>query len=637
MTPPSLSRVPLLVGAGAMSGGVMCFYGFGLPQWMGILCVALALVGTAGLWWFWRRIPPRWIGAGWGLLVLGFFGCGMVAAQSAAWGAPPEVASVISSRVERVDTTERGLRLLVKTEGWSARHSEESGALRCRIMLYTDSLSGTSLEGCRIAFPCQLKEIDRTASPGKYLWAQGVDYFSRVNGDWILVTSESGEWLTRWLNQARHYTKRLVDTSGLHEDTASLLKAMLTADRSDLAPEVREDFRRVGLVHVLAVSGMHVVVVAMVLALALFWLDMLGLRWLRIILLALGVWAYALFAGMGAPVVRAAIMATMVGIALLSQRHTSPLNALGAAMVIILFCYPRSLYEAGFQMSFLVTAGLILFAGRGFSPSSSRAGRKIWGWVLVPVVAMVVAWPLAGYWFHGLPLLSVPANAVLTPILVPWYVAGLCHLGCAAFGLSSGLLARLTDHGAWLLTQGAHMGAEPGWSYLQIWPAGETVVCYLVALCALAWVLHGGKRWGWYVMGSAAAACVILSLYLPPALPADSLEVRPYAQGCHISSLRHGQSASTELEGNQIACCTLLGQRVALLDSEGISACKPKQKRDCDILVIGPRFRQTLGEALRHFRPKKIMVHSAAGYSRYQELRAEWEEMHLPDIRFCEY
>jgi len=138
----------------------------------------------------------------------------------------------------------------------------------------------------------------------------------------------------------------------LHSEDAAMLNAMLFGDRTHLTQVLRTAFERTGTFHLFVVSGLHVAL----LAAGLFWL----LRRLRLpegwaVLIAIaGATCYAALTGFGIPAQRALLMTSIFLIARWIDREITALNALGAAALAVLVADPRALFEASFQMTFLV-------------------------------------------------------------------------------------------------------------------------------------------------------------------------------------------------------------------------------------------------------------------------------------------
>jgi competence protein ComEC len=138
----------------------------------------------------------------------------------------------------------------------------------------------------------------------------------------------------------------------LTPEDASMLNAMLFGDRTHLTRALRESFERTGTFHLFVVSGLHVALLAG----GLFWfLRRLRLpQGLAILLTILVAFAYAELTGFGIPAQRALIMTAIYLIARWLDREITALNALGAAALAVLVLDPRSLFEASFQMTFMV-------------------------------------------------------------------------------------------------------------------------------------------------------------------------------------------------------------------------------------------------------------------------------------------
>ena len=138
--------------------------------------------------------------------------------------------------------------------------------------------------------------------------------------------------------------------------TGGLVAAMVIGDRSELRRDVRNDFQRTGIYHILVVSGMNVGIIAAV----VFWV----LRRLRVsditssVLTVLLCCGYALLTDGGAPILRATLMLAIYLGARLLYRERAALNAVGVAALALLVADPRSLFEASFQLTFVSVAAI---------------------------------------------------------------------------------------------------------------------------------------------------------------------------------------------------------------------------------------------------------------------------------------
>ncbi len=142
----------------------------------------------------------------------------------------------------------------------------------------------------------------------------------------------------------------------LGTEDAAMLNAMLFGNRTALTQSLRDAFQRTGTFHLFVVSGLHVVL----LATALFW----ALRRVRfpeglaVVLTIAIATAYTLLTGFGVPAQRALLMTSLYLVARWLDRETSALNALGFSALTVLVLDPRALFEASFQMTFLVIVAI---------------------------------------------------------------------------------------------------------------------------------------------------------------------------------------------------------------------------------------------------------------------------------------
>ena len=140
----------------------------------------------------------------------------------------------------------------------------------------------------------------------------------------------------------------------LTSEDASMLSAMITGDRTWLQRRTRIGFERTGSFHLLVVSGLHLAIFAGL----IFWLSQrIGLSrlWASLVTVAAAL-SYAVFTGFGQPVQRSFWMVTLYLVARLLWRDRAPLNAIGFAALCLLAANPLSLFDAGFQMTLLLSS-----------------------------------------------------------------------------------------------------------------------------------------------------------------------------------------------------------------------------------------------------------------------------------------
>ncbi|TET88457.1 MAG: ComEC family competence protein, partial [Dehalococcoidia bacterium] len=162
---------------------------------------------------------------------------------------------------------------------------------------------------------------------------------------------------TGWLFSLRNRLAESLD-SALHEPQGSLSQALLLGIRSHIPDSLRDDFRSSGTAHLIAISGLHMVILAGTVFSSAAWVF--GRQRPTYILIAFAtIWTYALLTGMQPPAFRAAIMFSLFLTALWLGRPQSALPSLALAAAIMVGIDPSVLWDVSFQLSFVAVTGLI--------------------------------------------------------------------------------------------------------------------------------------------------------------------------------------------------------------------------------------------------------------------------------------
>ncbi|HTY08576.1 MAG TPA: DNA internalization-related competence protein ComEC/Rec2, partial [Candidatus Edwardsbacteria bacterium] len=247
-----------------------------------------------------------------------------------------------------------------------------------------------------------------------------------------------GSWLiARLIIPARRHVRRVI-AAFLRGDEAALLAGLALGERSDLSKPVLEAFSDTGTTHVLAVSGLHVVLAAFIIFMLLRLLQ-LPKRLAGAGTIA-GLVFYTLLTGGAPSITRATIMASAAILGTLFERKGSGLNMLGLSALLILCCWPQALFDAGFQLSYAATFGILAMTRpvqeQLFKLSDSGLVRE---WLLLPLAvsaaAQLATAPVIAYHFHRIPMISLLANLVVVPLTNLLLAVGLCMALIGALSL----------------------------------------------------------------------------------------------------------------------------------------------------------------------------------------------------------
>ncbi|ULO10252.1 ComEC/Rec2 family competence protein [Paenibacillus sp. 19GGS1-52] len=251
----------------------------------------------------------------------------------------------------------------------------------------------------------------------EYLHMKKIHWLLKLEGTASVEATPPSIWsprmLLRWNDQARFALGAELDHL-FEKRHSGYMKGLVIGLQDDLDPETFQQFSQLGLTHILAISGMHVAVYVGVLL--FIWRRCRLTRETALTLTLVLVPLYVLLSGAGPSVVRAGLMSM---IALLAARLGvlgDGLNILGASALVMLIWNPYLLLSVSFQLSFLVTAGLMVFVPLA-EPLLRGLPRVLRSAVSVTLVAQFVSFPLTIYYFNQFSLLSFAANLVLVPFI----------------------------------------------------------------------------------------------------------------------------------------------------------------------------------------------------------------------------
>ncbi len=197
------------------------------------------------------------------------------------------------------------------------------------------------------------------------------------------------------------------------KDDVGIIKAVSTGDTSGLSKNARNLFTSAGIAHILAISGLHIAIVAgAIIAL----LEILGINKRKSSLIAVIILGfYTVFTGGNTAVLRSFIMTAVVLMGRVFYRRGDALNSCSIAGIIILLLNPYSLFSIGFQLSFVSVAALIALVD--FTEKSNNIIEKLKGGVIASLFVSVVTFPIISYNFYTVPLYGFITNIFVVPVL----------------------------------------------------------------------------------------------------------------------------------------------------------------------------------------------------------------------------
>ncbi|MCH7888370.1 MAG: ComEC/Rec2 family competence protein [Proteobacteria bacterium] len=520
-------RWPLWLPVG-LGAGIALYFALPVepPPWLGQICAALALLAVVAA----RGRPAWFIAALAAAVVAGGFAVaqlrtGLVAAPVLSG---PLSYAAVTGRVVENSVRSGGRRLVldnVAIEGLDPAATPE----RVRITLRGESNSW--VPGDWVGLRANLWPPRRPVAPGAFDFARKA-YFERLGAFGFAYgrphaiapsAAESASGLDNAVGRLRHdVTGRT--RAALDGQAGAMAAALLTGERGAIGEDVLTAMRNAGLAHLLAISGLHIGLVAAIVFFAVRALlalcEPLALRY------AIKKWAacaafagtafYLVLSGATISTQRAFLMSALVLAAILLDRTGIRLRSVAWAAAVVLLVQPESLLGPSFQMSFAAVTALVAVYGSLRDRSSRWPVEKglLYRWFLylafvglTTVIATTATAPFIVYHFNRLAVYGLAANLLAVPMMAFWIMPwGVAALVLMTFGLESWALAPM----GWGIDAVIAVAKT-----VSGWP-GSVALLPAMPMAGLVLTVGGGlwlclwqRRWRWF--GALAFAAGLLT------------------------------------------------------------------------------------------------------------------------------
>jgi competence protein ComEC len=340
---------------------------------------------------------------------------------------------------------------------------------------------------------------------------------------------------------------------GMPQREAALARGFVLGEDEEIDSVTREDFRRSGLSHLLAVSGQNVALLAL---LAMPVLAAFGLPLRARLVWVLGLIAvYVPLAGAGPSIQRAGIMGALSVLATLAGRRASRLYALGFAALVLLVLEPGIAADIGWQLSFAAVLGILLLAAPLRTAIERRIGDRGWRRAAAEAAAMTIAAslataPLIAFHFEAISTTTLLANLLALPAVAPAMWLGMVAAAAgqvpglpieALNALDSLLLAYIAQVAAWC--------GRPSWAYLHVRLGLGGVVASYLAIALTALLARHLRHLGRGIAGlRPAVALGVAGIAIVLLLGGGAPQAKPMAGGLRVSVLDVGQGDAILLQ-----------------------------------------------------------------------------------------
>lgn len=279
--------------------------------------------------------------------------------------------------------------------------------------------------GARLRFTQQLKDIRNQENPGSFNyvdWCARKNLYHQVylnNNQYTLLPGGSSHSFQQWLYETRQSVIARIHRYITDPQAAALVVALVVGYREEMDQELLDAYSSTGVVHIIAISGMHLGLIYGLLLIACGPLSRFrATKWLQPVLLLLVLWWFTLLAGAMPSILRSAVMFSFIIIGNAFGKKHNSLNTLAASAFCLLIFNPFFLWDVGFRLSYAAVAGIMLlykplYQWPGFE---NRLLLQCWQLTAMSMAAQVFTFPLLLYHFHQFPNYFLISNLVAVPL-----------------------------------------------------------------------------------------------------------------------------------------------------------------------------------------------------------------------------
>ena len=272
----------------------------------------------------------------------------------------------------------------------------------------------------------KLNEVVKPKNPfqfdyNNYLKQRNVYHQIYLSNNEFIELKNTSKSINGYADTFRNRVNEKLKNYDFKTDVLAIINALLLGQRQDISPEIYNNYVNAGVIHILAVSGLHVGIIFLILN----WLFKplhrfkYGKHLIKPLLIILILWSFAFVAGLSPSVTRAVTMFSIVTCAQFLKRPTNIYNTISISIFLMLLVKPIYLFDVGFQMSYLAVLAIVSVQPMLYKlwKTPNLVIDKFWQILTVTIAAQLGVAPLGLFYFHQFPGLFFISNLVIIPVL----------------------------------------------------------------------------------------------------------------------------------------------------------------------------------------------------------------------------
>lgn len=298
-------------------------------------------------------------------------------------------------------------------------------AVKGSMVLYSkkDSSVNSFLPGDNLVIRCIPEEITNRGNPYEfdyrfYMENHGIKYFAFTSSPDIITHIIPAK--KKLIHKALIIREKIIGMykeRGITGERLALVAAITLGQKNKLDPEQKQNFIRAGVMHIMAVSGLHAVILSLFVFNLLFFLKG-RFNILRILITVLILWSFAFVTGLTPSVLRATLMFTFIQAGTLMHRRVNGINSVLASAFVLILIKPSVIFDAGFLLSYSAVIYIISFYQDFYLKLEFKnwLTDKIWQSAVITIVAQAGTLPLTIMLFNRFPTYFILTNIIIVPL-----------------------------------------------------------------------------------------------------------------------------------------------------------------------------------------------------------------------------
>ncbi|BDS11671.1 ComEC/Rec2 family competence protein [Aureispira anguillae] len=324
-----------------------------------------------------------------------------------------------------------------------------------------DTISSRLNYGDQILFQAAVKPLTQPLNPKafdqrSYYHPKNIYHQTYLpTQQWVKINTNQNKSLYQFIHACKGQLLKILQQHLPSPNEYAVAAALILGAKDQLNKEIRNAYADTGAMHVLAVSGLHIGILAGLISFLLGLIRSENRKWKKVktLLLLSLLWGFALLTGASASVLRACTMFSFILVGQLLGRKINVYNSLAASAFLLLCINPFLLFDVGFQLSYLALIGIIYLHPKiyKFWYIEHTVGNWIWKGLALSIAAQISTFPISLYYFHQFPVFFWLSGVVVTAAAGLILGIGLCLFLLYFVPVLSTALGYLLYAAVWLM------------------------------------------------------------------------------------------------------------------------------------------------------------------------------------------